>query len=326
MNKYSLILPMLLALGIGTSSFATIQSAAATLGQQQQQQQQQAPTTVTVAIQPTAQAADIQAQGQQLEQFLEERTDYDIQIYVPLSYAGVIEALRFGQADVAFMSAWPSYLAVNRANASLELAEVREVIINDTLTDATYYFSYWVTRPDSPANSLEELRDLRAAFPSPLSTSGYVMPMYSLVNQSLIQVEPEEEVDPESFFSEVLFAGGYQQAWEALRNGVVDVSIIAGDVSEDLYFEVLNNTKVIHEQGPIPSHGVVFNNDIDPSVKENLKAAMLEIGNDDSSRQIMRDLVSAIFIGFQETTAEEHLASLNGALNATGLAFTEEIS
>jgi phosphonate transport system substrate-binding protein len=318
MNKYSLILPLLVALGIGASGFATIQSAAATI-------EQQPPTTVTIAIQPTAQAADIQAQGQQLEQFLEERTGYDIQIYVPLSYSGVIEALRFGQADVALMSAWPSYLAVNRANASLELAEVREVIINDTLTDATYYFSYWVTRPDSPANNLEELRETRAAFPNPLSTSGYVMPMYALINQSLIQVEPEQEVDPESFFSEVLFAGGYAQAWEALRNGVVDVSIIAGDVSEELYFEVLNNTKVIHEQGPIPSHGVVFNNDIEPSVKENIKAALLEIGNDDSSRQIMRDLVSAIFVGFQETTGEEHLASLNRALNATGLAFTEEI-
>jgi phosphonate transport system substrate-binding protein len=318
MNKYSLILPLLVALGIGASGFATIQSAAATI-------EQQPPTTVTIAIQPTAQAADIQAQGQQLEQFLEERTGYDIQIYVPLSYSGVIEALRFGQADVALMSAWPSYLAVNRANASLELAEVREVIINDTFTDATYYFSYWVTRPDSPANNLEELRETRVAFPNPLSTSGYVMPMYALINQSLIQVEPEQEVDPESFFSEVLFAGGYAQAWEALRNGLVDVSIIAGDVSEELYFEVLNNTKVIHEQGPIPSHGVVFNNDIDPSVKENLKAALLEIGNDDSSRQIMRDLVSAIFVGFQETTGEEHLASLNRALNATGLAFTEEI-
>ena len=323
MNKYSLILPLLLALGIGANGFATIQSAAATIAQQQEQQ---APTTVTIAIQPTAQAADIQAQGQQLEQFLEERTGYDIQIYVPLSYAGVIEALRFGQADVAFMSAWPSYLAVNRANASLELAEVREVIINDTLTDATYYFSYWVTRPDSPANNLEDLREMRAAFPNPLSTSGYVMPMYTLVNQSLIQVEEGQEVDPETFFSEVLFAGGYAQAWEALRNSAVDVSIIAGDVDEELYFEVLNNTKVIHEQGPIPSHGVVFNNDIDPSIKENLKAALLEIGNDESSRQIMRDLVSAIFVGFQETTAEEHLSSLNRALNATGLEFTEEIS
>jgi phosphonate transport system substrate-binding protein len=256
MNKYSLILPLLLVLIIGASGFVTIQSAAATLGQQQQ-----SPTTVTIAIQPTAQAADIQAQGQQLEQFLEERTGYDIEIYVPMSYAGVIEALRFGQADVALMSAWPSYLAVNRANATLELAEVREVITNNTPTNATYYFSYWVTRPDSPANSLQDLRDMRAAFPNPLSTSGYVMPMYTLVNQSLVQVEPEEEVDPESFFSEVLFAGGYAQAWEALRNGVVDVSIIAGDVNEDLYFEVLNNTKIIHEQGPIPSHGVVFNNE-----------------------------------------------------------------
>jgi phosphonate transport system substrate-binding protein len=321
MNKYSLILALLLILSIGASGLVTIQSAAATIGQQQQQ----SPTTVTIAIQPTAQAADIQAQGQQLEQFLEERTGYDIEIYVPLSYAGVIEALRFGQADVALMSAWPSYLAVNRANASLELAEVREVITNNTLTNATYYFSYWVTRPDSPANNLQDLRDVRAAFPNPLSTSGYVMPMYALVNQSLVQVEPEEEVDPESFFSEVLFAGGYAQAWEALRNGVVDVSIIAGDVNEDLYFEVLNNTKIIHEQGPIPSHGVVFNNEIDPSVKDNVKSALLDIGNDESSRQIMKDLVSAIFVGFQETTAEEHLASLNRALNATGLAFTEEI-
>src|SRR5918998_4655013 len=286
MNKYSLILPLLLALGIGTSGFATIQIAAASV-----EQQQEPPTAVTIAIQPTAQAADIQAQGQQLEQFLEERTGYDIQIYVPLSYAGAVEALRFGQADVAFMSAWPSYLAVNRANASLELAEVREVITNDTLTNATNYFSYWVTRPDSPANSLQDLRDMRAAFPSPRSTSGYVMPMYALVNQSLVQVDPEEGVDPESFFSEVLFAGGYAQSWEALRNGVVDVSIIAGDVSEDLYFEVLNNTKVIHAQGPTPSHGVVFNNEIEPSVKDNIKAALLEIGNEESSRQIMVDFV-----------------------------------
>jgi len=320
-NKYSLIIPMLLVLTISASGFVTIQSAAATLGQQQQ-----SPNTVTIAIQPTAQAADIEAQGQQLEQFLEERTGYDIEIYVPLSYAGVVEALRFGQADVAMMSAWPSYLAVNRANATLELAEVREVITNDTLTNATYYFSYWVTRPDSPASSLQDLRDMRAAFPSPLSTSGYVMPMYALVNQSLVQVDSEEGVDPESFFSEVLFAGGYAQAWEALRNGVVDVSIIAGDVSEDLYFEVLNNTKIIHEQGPIPSHGVVFNSEIDPSVKDNIKAALLEIGNEESSRQIMKDLVSAIFVGFQETTAEEHLGSLSRALNATGLTFTEELS
>jgi phosphonate transport system substrate-binding protein len=316
MNKYNLTLPLLLMVGIFSSIVANPLQVVATTEQQE---------TVTLAIQPTAQAADIQAQGQELEQFLEERTGYDIEIYIPMSYAGVVEALRFGQADAAFLSAWPSYLAINRANASLELAEVREVVINDTLTNQTYYFSEWVTLPESSAESLEDLREMRAAFPSPLSTSGFVMPMYTLVNQTLIEVAPGEEVDPETFFSQVLFAGGYAQAWEALRNGVVDVSIIAGDVSEELYFEVINNTKSIHEQGPIPSHGVAFKADIDPTVKENLKAALLEIGNDEESRQLMRDLVSAIFVRFQETTGEEHLGSLTRALNATGLAFTEEI-
>src|SRR5918992_4914899 len=114
MNKHILIMPMLLVLTIGASGFVTIQSAAATL-----EQQQQSPTTATIATQPTAQAVDIQAQGQQLEQFLEERTGYDIEFYVPLSWSGVVEALRFGQADVAMMTGWASYLAVNRANATL---------------------------------------------------------------------------------------------------------------------------------------------------------------------------------------------------------------
>lgn len=326
MNKYNLIFSTMLlcAILVFGSFSAIIQSAAATT--QAQNSSTNTTTTVTVAIQPTAQAAGLEAQGQQLEQFLEERTGYNIEIYVPLSYAGVIEALRFGQADVAFMSAWPSYLAVNRAGASLELAEQREVIINNTLTNATYYYSYWVQRNDSPQiNSLEELRGMKAAFPSPLSTSGYVMPMYSLVNQSLITVEDGQEVDPNTFFSQVYFAGGYAQGWEALKNGQVDVSIIAGDVSEELYQEVLNNTRIIHEQGPIPSHGVVFAKDIDSTVKQEIKAALLELGQDDEKRQIMRDLVSAIFVGFQETTAEEHLSSLTRALNATGLGYTETI-
>ena len=322
MHKYNLIFSTLLLTAVLVfSAFAAGQSAAA-----QQTQNGSNSTTITVAIQPTAQAAEIEAQGQQLEQFLEERTGYDIQIYVPLSYAGVVEALRFGQADVALMSAWPSYLAVNRAGASLELAEQREVIINNTLTNATYYHSYWVQRNDSAQiDGLEGLRGMKAAFPSPLSTSGYVMPMYSLVNQNLITVEEGQEVDPNTFFSQVHFAGGYAQGWEALKNGQVDASIIAGDVSEELYWEVLNNTRIIYEQGPIPSHGVVFAKDIDPAAKEEVKAALLELGKDDETRQIMRDLVSAIFVGFQETTAEEHLASLTRALNATGLGYTETI-
>lgn len=318
MNKLYAIIPIILAAGIGIGYGVFV--ASDSTGAEMQQAK-----VITLAIQPTAQASDIESQAKELEQFLEQKTGYDVQIYVPTSYAGVVEALRFGKADMAFMSAWPSYLAVQKAGATLELAEVREVVIGDTLTAETYYYSYWVVQKDSPYNTLEDLRGATAAFPSPLSTSGYVTPMKSLVEEGLVTVEEGKEIDPKAYFSDVVFAGGYGQAWEALKNGRVDVSIIAGDVSEKLYREVIDNTKTVHEQGPIPSHGVVFSKDMDSDAKAKVKAALLEMGKDDSTKQIMRKLVSAIFVGFEETTADEHLGNLQSALKVTGLKYTEKV-
>lgn len=317
MNKFYVLIPIILiaGIGIGYGVFVTTDNNVDTTAKK----------VITLAIQPTAQASDIESQANELEQYLEQETDYDIQIYVPTSYAGVVEALRFGKADVAFMSAWPAYLAVEKAGATLEIAEVREVVIGDTLTAETFYYSYWVVPKDSPYNTLEDLRGKRAAFSSPLSTSGYVTPMKTMVETGLITVEKGKEVDPKSYFSDVVFAGGYSQAWEALKSNKVDVSIIAGDVSEKLYREVRENTKVIHEQGPIPSHGVVFSKEMDSDAKMEIKRAMLKMGNDDSTKQIMRKLVSAIFVGFEETTAEKHLENLQSALEMTGLKYTEKV-
>lgn len=317
MNKFYALIPIILVagIGIGYGIFLTTDNNVDTTAKK----------VITIAIQPTAQASDIESQANELEQYLEQQTGYDIQIYVPTSYAGVVEALRFGKADVAFMSAWPAYLAVEKAGATLELAEVREVVIGDTLTAETFYYSYWIVPKDSPYNTLEDLRGKRAAFSSPLSTSGYVTPMKTMVETGLITVEKGKEVDPKSYFSDVVFAGGYSQAWEALKSNKVDVSIIAGDVSEKLYREVIENTKIIHEQGPIPSHGVVFSKEMNSDAKREIKAAMLEMGKDDSTKQIMRKLVSAIFVNFEETTAEKHLENLQSALEMTGLKYTEKV-
>lgn len=317
MNKFYVLIPIILiaGIGIGYGAFVTTDNSIDATAKK----------VITLAIQPTAQASDIESQANELEQYLEQETGYDIQIYVPTSYAGVVEALRFGKADVAFMSAWPAYLAVEKAGATLEIAEVREVVIGDTLTAETFYYSYWVVPKDSPYNTLEDLRGKRAAFSSPLSTSGYVTPMKTMVETGLITVEKGKEVDPKSYFSDVVFAGGYSQAWEALKSNKVDVSIIAGDVSEKLYREVRENTKAIHEQGPIPSHGVVFSKEMDSAAKMEIKRAMLKMGNDDSTKQIMRKLVSAIFVGFEETTAEKHLENLQSALEMTGLKYTEKV-
>lgn len=100
--------------------------------------------------------------------------------------------------------------------------------------------------------------------------------------------------------------------------------MIAGDVPESLYREVLGSTRIIEQQGPIPSHGVVFLQALQEPTRGRLKAALLKLG-DEPYRSLMRKLVSGIFLRFKPTTAEEHLGALNRYLQVTGLAYTETL-
>lgn len=280
--------------------------------------------TLVIAIQPSATQEELSDQAGELEAFLEERVDADVEIRFPTSYGGVIESLRFGHADAAFMGAWPAALAVEKAGADVVLAEIREVIIGDEATEEPFYYSYWVVPQDSPYQSLDELKGKAAAFPNQLSTSGYVAPMARLKELGLVTPDVGDAVNAEDFFGEVYFAGGYSQAWEALKAGQVDVSVIAGDVPEELYREVLDNTRVIEEQGPVPSHSVIFSDSLEDPLRTDLKEALLELG-DEAHRDLMRQFVSGIFVRFDETTTEQHLGNLSQYLEDTGLTFTENL-
>jgi phosphonate transport system substrate-binding protein len=236
----------------------------------------------------------------------------------------VVEALRVGPAQAAMMSAWPLALAKKHAGAEVALAEMREVIIDQDKKEAPFYFSYWVVRKDSPVQKLEELKGKRVSMPSQLSTSGFVAPTAKLVELGLLSVEQGKEADPKKFFGDVLFAGGYAQGWEALKQKQVEATVIAGDVAEKLYREVLDNTRVIEKQGPIPSHGVAFAKQLEEPARTQLKDALIELGKPEH-RPLMRKFISAIFVGFKPTTSEEHLASLNKFLSETNLQYTERL-
>ncbi|HVL87914.1 MAG TPA: phosphate/phosphite/phosphonate ABC transporter substrate-binding protein [Candidatus Thermoplasmatota archaeon] len=281
-------------------------------------------TTIRLAIQPTQDAAAIQSQAADLERFLEEQTGYDFQIFVPLTYIGVIEALKYGHADVAMMSAWPAATAAAVANARIELAEWREVIVQGQPVIAPSYYSYYVVLADSPYQTLDELRGKTVAYPSTTSTSGYVYPVAKLVERQLVPAPAAgREADPKAFFGNVLASGGYQGAWNALRNGQADVAVTAGDIAASLFYEVLNNTRVVETQGPIPSHAVVFGEEFTGEKAARTKAAFLELKGE--KKETMRKLVSAIFVEFRATTTAEHVAPLQSALTTTGLRLVERL-
>ena len=282
----------------------------------------QPPAKLVLAVQPTNTPEQLTSDAREISEFLSKRLGRPVELIFPTTFAGVIEALRFGHAHAAFMSAWPAALAQKHAGAEVVLAEIREVVIGQEKVEAPYYYSYWVVRPDSPITTLEELRGKKVSLPSALSTSGYVAPLARMVELGLLT--GGKEVDPKQFFGDVLLAGGYAQGWEALKSGQVEATVIAGDVSENLYREVLANSRIIEQQGPIPSHGVVFAKELTGTTRAQLQEALVELGKPEY-RPMMRKFISGIFVGFKPTTGDEHLASLNQYLQATQLAFTERV-
>lgn len=280
------------------------------------------PNPLIIAIQPTATPEKLSSQSKEIEEFLEQRLGTEVEIFFPTNYAGVVEALRFGHAHAAFMSAWPAAMAVGKADATIALAEVREVMIDGQPSEALYYFSHWVVLKDSPVTNLEDLRGRTVAFSSPFSTSGYVAPMSRLVELGYVKSQSGRPADPKDFFGEVRFSGGYAQAWEALKKGQADVAIIAGDVPTSLYREVLANTRIVETQGPIPSHAVVMSKDLTRPFKDRFISALLELG-DPERRELMRRFVSGIFVRF-ERSGNQHIESLSSMLRQTGLEFRDK--
>ena len=148
--------------------------------------------------------------------------------------------------------------------------------------------------------------------------------MGRLAELNLLQTPQGKEADPKAFFKEVLFGGGYAQCWQALKQGQVDATIIAGDVPEKLYKEVLASTRILEQQGPIPSHAVVLSKELKEPLRSRVIQAIVKLGQPEQ-RDLMRSFISSIFVGFKPTTATEHLGSLTRYLKLVRLKYTERL-
>jgi phosphonate transport system substrate-binding protein len=195
--------------------------------------------------------------------YLSEAIGVPVEGFVTLDHAAAIEALRSRTADISFTGALPYIFAHDVMDAEVLLAEVYR-------GKPTYRARLFV-RKDSGIETLEALRGKTAAFADPISESGYLYPLEILADAGLL----DPSADPHSFFGQVYFAGGYQQAIQAVAHGLVDVA----GVSEfsDLLLTPEQQTEVhwIAESGPIPSHAVIARPGLDADLKAAFEEAML---------------------------------------------------
>lgn len=185
--------------------------------------------------------------------------------FVTIDHAAAVEALRNGDADISFMGALPFVLAENEIGAAPLLSEIYR--------DAPNYTGRVFVRRDSGIKSLANLKGRDIAFADPISESGYMYPIAEFEKAGLI-AEPGAA---ENFFGRIFFAGGYQQAMQAMAEGLVDAA--GASQYADLLLTPKQQSEVtwIAESDPIPSHVVIARPGLDTGLQARFVEAMLKL-------------------------------------------------
>jgi len=292
MNKLYAIIPAILAAGIGIG-FGIFVAADNT-----SQQSETVPSLatsldvekLTIGFIPTEKADELTPKATQLEKYLEKELGIDVEIVVPTDYETLIEGMRFGHVDAAFMDTGPAWIIHKKTGAEVVLAEVVD-------GKAGYEATIWAREDNTSIQSLEDTLGKRVAFTSITGSSGFVRPMGILVAEDKIKINGNDIVALESAlknsFKSYTFAGGYKAALELLLNDNVDVAF-GSDIAPEKFLDPADQVKlrVVEKIGQIPSHVFIVNSKMSPATKDSLVHAMIKL-NYEENNQILKNIYGA---------------------------------
>ena len=151
--------------------------------------------TITIGFIPTEKADELTPKAEDLKDFLQQRLGINVEIVVPSNYEIIIEGLRFGHIDAAFMDTGPGWIAHQRSGAEVVASEVVAGKVN-------YQATVWAKADNDSINSLAETIGKRVAFTSITGSSGFVRPMGTLVANGDVQIQGDDLVALEAALAE----------------------------------------------------------------------------------------------------------------------------
>jgi len=271
--------------------------------------------SITIGFIPVEKADELTSKAEELEKFLEAELGIDVELVVPTNYETIIEGMRFGHIDAAFMDTGPAWITHQRTGAEVVLAEVVKGKVN-------YQATVWARADDNSIQSLKDTLGKKVAFTSITGSSGFVRPMGTLVTEGHIIIEGNDIVALESAlrnnFESHTFAGGYKAALNLLLNENVDVAF-GSDIAPQKYLELEDQQKLraVTQIGPVPSHVFMVSGDMSDSTKNALVHALIQL-NYDENNSILKNLYGAEAL--VPTTTTMHIGDFGKYIDAlTGL-------
>jgi phosphonate transport system substrate-binding protein len=164
---------------------------------------------ITLAMIPAENGSGVTERYTPFVNYLSKELGIKVNLRIANDYAAVIEGQRAGNIHIAYHG------AASFARARLTGVETDAFVIDVNTDGSKGYYSVFYVLAKSPYQKLDDLKGKNLGLVDPNSTSGNNMPRFKMNQMG---------IDPETFFSKVIFTGSHENALLALAQGTVDVA------------------------------------------------------------------------------------------------------
>lgn len=219
------------------------------------------PEELTFGVIPVASSRNMADSFGSLVKHLEDQLGVKVKLQTAGDYAGVITGMQHGHVDLAYLGPKSYCEASKRAGAEAVAVEVGE-------SGIAGYHGYIITKAGSNLKNLDDLKGKKWAFTDPHSTSGTLVPTVYF---------NEIKINPEEYFSKVIYSGSHEASILAVKSGKVD-----GASTNDLDFDrglgkgwTKEDFNIIWKSDLIPGSPIAVRSELPDSLKNAIRDALV---------------------------------------------------
>lgn len=250
--------------------------------------QQAEKKTFTIAYAPNESTTDSTDARSTLAKDLGKVINMDVKEIQASDYTAIIEALRTGKADMAYMGA----LAVAMGSERAGVTPIVMKAPNGDKAQAVYHSVFVTQKNNSEINSIKDFKGKTIAFVDPDSTSGNLVPTSEIMKAFPDLHLTNEKIHTNGeFFEAVSFSGKHQAGLQAVIKGDVDIvpisdQIMASEFKNGNADE--NAVKVVHSSAAIPAEAMVVSKTVNEDLKKTLTKFLVEYNNKDYFDKVIK--------------------------------------
>lgn len=216
-------------------------------------------------------------------QYVETRMGRPVELVPRSSYRQIIDMVRRGELDFAWVSAFPYVYLRHYFHIRL----VAMPVLNGRPTFRAYLI---VPVEDLTTDSVLQLKDKVFAYADPYSHTGYVVPRYDLLRDGK---------DARTFFARTFFTSGHKNVIRAVASGLADAGSVDSFVWDSLAVvepQLVAKTRIAARSAEFGSPPIVAGRNVSDSDLARMRGILVDMTQNIDGNRVLRQMQMEGFV------------------------------